>query len=629
MAPTTASRRGVRGTCVGCQRPYGRRRAPQQGDGTAAALLTCDELWVCDQCWHVAGGRDGVQMTFLDVEQEPAAARDAKAPTGATGAGSSGDVEVDVDAGSPAAGRDLVLETGLEFPPAVQRLLAAADEYDLLHPIDRLLVSSGVRWAVLRHIAVPARMRLAARILERTAAAHTAAAPSALVWLDAVDERIAEQSGTEFRYRCKKRSWRAIAAALSSCADREGRPLTWVTQDEIAAVVGCGTRTVSRCLRWLKAQDLLLEVVSGCKLPQQHVPDGETPIERAERLARLAQAVAAEEAAMARARRELDAVRGAPLVLTDSVRAPVEQLTLAAAPEPDPASRAPADPGLDQSDPSAALVNLAPVYELRIPRPPDELLAQTPFKPGPAGPDRDALTSTNTAQTEAVSQNVFPPVGVSEKDLESNYVQPVDKRRAPRGSQNEVPSKIISSVGDHDGPVDCIPAAQTACTQQSRAVEVAQWLLRKKLDVRLCTDVSVRWLAAVIRSSRLLEDHEWTPDDLLDLLHGHPEHLHLPRYIREPRAWIRARFGHANPTLSPTKLRLINYVEWSSPYMVARVEQERQRRLEQERQRQADERAAQRAAIAACGLCDEIGWLQIGLDGPLTRCTHHAEDGGY
>jgi hypothetical protein len=92
---------------------------------TGAALWDCAELVVCDQCWHLAGGTAAIASRLVD----------------------------DGEAADP--------EPALLFDPVVEAVLASAAEYDELHPIDRLLVESGVRWEVLRHIAVPARMQLA------------------------------------------------------------------------------------------------------------------------------------------------------------------------------------------------------------------------------------------------------------------------------------------------------------------------------------------------------------------------------------------------------------------------------------------------------------------------------------
>ena len=125
-------------------------------------------------------------------------------------------------------------------------------------------------------------------------------------------------------------------------------------------------------------------------------------------------------------------------------------------------------------------------------------------------------------------------------------------------------------------------------------------MLHKTLDVVLCDGVSSRWLAAQIRGTHLLDRHGWTQEDLRDLLHGAPEHLHLPRHVRDPRRWIRARLAAADPHLPPTKLRKILAIERRSAFF-----QQRHAALEEERV--ATERADRRAAIDQCHRCDELG----------------------
>lgn len=82
-------------------------------------LFDSAELVVCDQCWQLAGAATAVRAKLADI---------------------GGDGER--------------LEPLLVFDPAVETLLAGPEKHDLLHPVDRLLVESGVRWMALRHIAV-------------------------------------------------------------------------------------------------------------------------------------------------------------------------------------------------------------------------------------------------------------------------------------------------------------------------------------------------------------------------------------------------------------------------------------------------------------------------------------------
>lgn len=556
---------------------------------TGAALWDCAELVVCDQCWHLAGGTAAIASRLVD----------------------------DGEAADP--------DPALLFDPVVEAVLASAAEYDELHPIDRLLVESGVRWEVLRHIAVPARMQLAGAVLRRPAPEATRSADSARVWLDQVEARIRAQTGPSaaagvgFVYNAKRRRWWRIANLLACAADRDTRPLTWVTQEELAAAVGCSTRTVRRAVAWLRTEGLLWEVVPGCRLPQQHSPDGETATEATDRRARLAAAIAAEDAAIARARArssiaraEVDAVdaghtgpaAAAQLVLPDVVRCALEA---------GPATEA--DP---------ALVNLSPVYELRVPAEPatEQTVASTV--------DRSS-TSENTEPSDVNDEFVHPPQVCNQDQGKSSTGQAVDKRRAPRGPYNkrstgsEWCAPTMSGVNGAD-PAATDPAAteqgDRPSSPQSHAVRAAQWLLRRRLDWQVCDDVSVRWLAAQIRASHLLDRHGWTWEDLADLIHGRPEHTHLPRHIANPRGWIRARLTGAAPTLPPSKLRIILHVERHSDLF-------RQRR---EAAIDAAHRAAitaTRAAINACQLCDELGWLHVNRDTPTTRCNHDPASSGW
>jgi hypothetical protein len=153
-------------------------------------------------------------------------------------------------------------------------------------------------------------------------------------------------------------------------------------------------------------------------------------------------------------------------------------------------------------------------------------------------------------------------------------------------------------------------------------VRAAAWLLRSRLDAQLCEGVSLRWLAAQIRGAHLLDRHGWSWQDLADLLHGVPEHPHLPRHVRNPRGWIRARFTAATPTLPPSSLREVLDIERRSGFF-------RQRRDDAPAAAMRAAAAARRAAIDACPLCDELGWLHVPDGVPVPRCTHDPTSGGW
>jgi hypothetical protein len=529
---------------------------------------------------------------------------------------------------------------------------------DERHPIDQYLVECGVRWCVLRYVAPPARVDLALQISARTAPDHTRSAISAQVWVDAVDERI--RRSRDFRYESKRRRWLQIAQRYADASDRDRRPLTWLAQDDIAAAVGCSTKTVQRCEQWLQGQGLLFELVPGTRLPMMDQPEDENPVERESRiraqLHKLAEAVAAEEAARQRARAELAAVRAghngreaAGIAAHDSP---------ATAPIPTQTSE-------NADDQEIPLINICPVYELRVPMTPAERAEhaavadaftvrrsagrvlldhhrQHAVHPRNAHVYADLVAvfedgsikrATSKAAAEAVTcgyvigllrstENVCPPDLPIEDQIVSSSPDAVDKRRAPRGldQRGSREKRSDSPAERRTRPSE----GRSVAKRRSRAEWAARRLLRSTLDPRLCEDVSESWLAARLRSSGLL-NHGWTDQDLADHLHGYPQWPHLPHRISNCRAWISARLSKAEPHLPPHKLQLIDEVEKSSPWFQRRNRQEVDQR---ELARQA-EIAQRRRAIDACGLCDELGWIEVPNGTPTVRCNHDSSTGGW
>lgn len=606
--------------------------------------MPTNELTVCDRCWRAAGGEDAV-VTTIDHD---------------------GHLTVE-------------LEGSAEF----EALVAAVEDYDARHPIDRCLIEAGIRWETLRWIAVPARCDLVRYVLERVPPRYSRLAASPEAWMDAVTRHIEAQTGTEFKYNSKRRRWWRIARVLGCCSDWQGRPLTWVSQEEIAAAVGCSTRTVRRCVAWLQREGLLHEVLPGLELlPRQAVPDDETAAEQAEREARAAAAEAAEDAAVARAMAELDAVRGG--LFGDQAADAAEA---ALSPE-----RAAALAAVEDVEPG--WVQLVPVYELRVPmsaaeRAEEAAIARAHTKlaasPGEAlaryyaaelvpaanahvyselyviGHDAQLIRMTGTEGANAVTSGnavgllrvdefVHPPQVIGGDQLESSSVQVVDKGPASPGSDEERASLINQNGADL--PVSgrtAPPEGDHTKAQQSEAVRAAEWLIRSRLHPVLCDGLSVRWLAGLIRGSRLLSHWRWSWDDLADLIHGVPEHPHLPRHIANPRGWIKARFKRAIGALPPAALRqrlndpdtdralLHEYAQLvGAPErilkLIIRDEATDQRRHEQAEQARLAEGAALRAARQACPLCDEGGWLAADPTdptAPVIRCNHDPETGGW
>lgn len=520
---TALANRADRQPCMACCRPFARPRpAPRD---TTLPLIERAPLLVCDQCWHLAGGQRVVERRL--------AARSG--------------------------------EHTLQFEPQVQALLDDVTGYDQLHPIDRVLVESGVRWSKVRRIVIPARIQLAGDVLRRRPPPDTAAAATPTTWLDAVTERILAQStstaaGGRFVYRSKRRRWWQICKVFGAAADRERRPLTWITQAEVAAATGCSTRTVRRVVTWLKDEGLLWEVVPGCQLPQQAIPDQETPEEAADRGLREIEAALARQARRTRARAELDAVRAGHRGAAAATAAQIALgLDIATEPENE------ADVPNHGSAGDRPLVTICPVYELRVP-----VTAQPSPPPVLAG-----STSHEPARSSACPEFGHPP-SVVNKDHYSSSSEPVEKnRRAPRGPEQTGPRQWFVDAAGSSG-IGCQSPGQSdatdgddneACTaarragvvdkprrRKSQAELAAEWLLTRRLDPRVSTDVPVWWLAARLREKRLLDRYHWTWDDLADLLHGVPDFPHLPRSIRNPRGWIRARLATATATLPPSKL---------------------------------------------------------------------------
>lgn len=546
---TDAATRGD--ACVSCAKAPGRRRPALTQGGP--------ELVVCDACWLQAGGAAVMaeQQALLDTDNGP-------------------------------------------------------------RHWDEVLTSAGVRWVVLRHVPRPARRDLALVVLSRVPPAGTKRAESRVLWLDEVRRR-AETTSAFKQARSRRKAVR-VAEAYAQCVDHDGRPLTWVTQDEIAAAVGCSDRTVRRYLEWLRAEGLLFELVPGTRLPSMDRPEGETEAEAAERRQREAAAEAAEAQARERARAALaahrDAERQRARAELDAVRA--GQRGTAAAEAAAEAAEALSLPDLQavldearaaiSAANEATLINVAPVYELRLPLDPDERAESDGL--------REAMTRENVVAAGAGTENVHPP-SLSQVDLESSdCARPVDKSRrfAPQGHEGgssikngpDLASEGRSRASQADHPD----------SRKSRALRAAEALLGGWLDRKLRRGVTKTWLAARIAHSGLL-DHGWELQDLADQIAGRPEWPHLPAQIHNPRAFIHARLAAASPVLPPSKLELVREVE----------------NAEAQQRRRAREAAAAREAaeaIRVCPLCDEVGWLEV--DDPAVdaiRCSHDPDTGGW
>jgi hypothetical protein len=479
------------------------------------------------------------------------------------------------------------------------------------HRWNEVLTQAGVRWCVLRWVPRSVRRDLALQVLSRVAPEDTKRAESAALWLDEVKARI--ERSPRFKRACSRVMAMRVAETYAALVERDGRPLTWITQEEIAAAVGRSDRTVRRYLDWLRAEGLLHELVPGTRLPSMDRPEDETEDEADARRQREAEGIRAEEAARQRAREafkahkdaerqqvraELDAVRAGH---RGSAAAEVAENATADLDLPDLAAVIEEARAILSAANEATLLNIAPTYELRLPLSEAELAEAAGL--------REAMTSANAAANAAETRNVHPPHYPLEKEESSECVRDVEKkksrgasrRRDNKGAHSAVSSSDLDAAGLSEGS-----EGDRLNRRASRALRAAEALLGGELDPKVTHGVSLRWLTARIRGSRLL-DHDWTIEDLADCIHGRPEQPHLPKHIRSPRAWIHARLAAATPAMPPSRLAQVLEVE--NTHVKARRQV-----------RQAADARDRAAAIRACSHCDEVGLVETAAG--VQRCRH-------
>lgn len=590
------------------------------------------EASICDQCWHLSGGAEKILARAKAMAE--------------------GTSEVPV----------------LTMDPWSEALIAgAAGNTDLLHPHDRLVVENGVRWSTLRKIIPRDRLRLAAMVAERVEStpAHTELPAGITAWQTEVIARIAADLD-EFRQPrgTKRRRWWRICRVFALCCDRDGRPLTWAAHEVVAEAVGCSTKTVQRCLRWLEGQGLIREVVPGCVLRRSHTAERETEQERADRLAR---EVVAEAEAIARTAARTPVAAGQRASTGDAGAeehqdsADVEQVDVRR-------TRPVWDDNPDE------WVHIAAVYELRVPltelqrAEADRIAAASAPPPPSAGellaeqhrglwvhplnaflqkdvvlithdgacglvasddPETwfaalNAVTSGNAVKLVRTRSFVHPPQvwnleeikSRTENDLWINGRATRDSSTKERSRQGQCDS-VHTEATEVKNPQRDVAKKRVKPVPEAR--QCARWLLNKTLDAVLVEGLDQDFenrLTSLIAGSGLLR-HGWTWDDLLDEIHGLPEHQHLPRWIRDPRAWITARITQAKPHLPPSTRQEILAIERTSKWFA-----------EQPEKRREAERAARWAAIQACPLCDNNGLLDL-PGAPVVRCNHDPDSGGW
>jgi DNA-binding XRE family transcriptional regulator len=582
-----------------------------------------------------------------------------------------------------AAGEPLVVLD----PVAENVLLSCSSAHSAWrHALDCLLIDSGISWPLLRQIRPAARVRLAGMVAARTAPARTRRAIAPWEFLEAVDERIAARMGTMFRYRCKAMRWREICAVWAIVADRERRPLTRISQEEVAAAVGCSTKTVQRVEQWLQEEGLFWEVVPGCLVPQAEVPEAETPAERAARHTR--QAAVEEAAARAEAARqalvaaELDALH-AGLVGADAAEAAL------AAIGPQLAADIAAAPTGESETP---LLRIVPVYELRVPLTAAELAEETALEAAVTADTaipEPRSTSTNATAADQADEFVHPPDSLN-KENSSPLPETVDNSHAPRGSSNESGDRwyadqpecgIAGPVRPVDGSVAGVTGVPEVGTSEASAEpcdalrdrEAARaWLRRAEEDSQLRESVTGNWLTAVSRTAGLFTPTangssksapsrvernadviaRWLLRSSLDpRLCDHVDERWLAKVIEASGLLTHSEWDayelrdqlHGEPEYARLPYHIRDCRGWIKARLTAAVPllPPRHRRRTQETQLEeaaepikaphttAAAAVRRRAAINACELCDENGLLDLGGDAPLVRCNHDIDTGGW
>lgn len=567
--------------CVLCTQEGRLRPAPIGGE----------ELVVCDVCWQLNDGHAIEAELAAGVLPEPLSIYD---------------------------------------PTSADRAIAVSWD-DEAGALDGLLLRSGVRWQLLRWIPRAIRVQMAQWVSTREPQPDTRAAwEGAEVWLAEVRLHILCQPWRQRR----KRTYERVAAAYALSCPYGRRPLTRVTQEQAAAQVGITDRHVRNVLKWFRQRGLLAEVMPGCCLPMLAVPEDETSEEAAERAVREAEAREARQAhqtaedarraaGRAHARAELDALRtGQPIPA-----APTEV-------EP---FRAPRE---DQDDTEQRpLLHIAAVYELRLPVDPAELPQHHPLA-GPAkaaqddadgrseppcanGADDvadgscDASAGFSSTGSDFAEQRFFLPsvsLPLGENPIDAGHVE---KGRASRGIDKE-------EFGQTEG-------RKVKVDHRSRAQKAAQALLRPPVDgvpdngvclpPRARGGVSERWL---VREIRDLVAAGWTADELYwHVVTGGGVYQQLPREIANPRGWIRASLRKAVAGVRPA-------VKFAADLVEEENADHAERRAERMRRSDAERGLARRAAVDACELCDEHGWLDIDDEEiGAVRCSHDPDTGGW
>ncbi|MEU3625665.1 hypothetical protein BS329_38830 [Amycolatopsis coloradensis] len=498
-----------------------------------------------------------------------------------------------------------------------------ADEKGL---VDRTLMTLGVRWTKLRWMPRSIRMRLFREIVGRRDTMPSGARTcweGATVWLDEVHALIDAQPWQQRR----RDTWTAVAQLLAESTRDGMRPLTEISHEAIATALDVSDRYVHTITRWLIERRLLGQLLSGTRFPRMDIPQDET---RAEHRARLAREKAAEQArrrqrehAFAQARAELDAVR-------DGLPVPPSEL--------DPYREFRAAQQGNAEPPT--LINLASVYELRLPDdtpPPPEptnvislsdarqrRLASGTSTVDPHGDSHTAVTSGNPVGPKSSSPTPLgEDLGVT-PDRQCN----VDKKgRASRGSDKKGSTRFSGSHRE----VTRLSVAQRTAQALLRGPVAGWWEQDTSLPDKLTQGVTAAWLA---REVDPLVSAGWDPLELAwHITTKGGQWYYLPTHIPNPPGWIRASLRAAIPAVRPSAKWAADEAAREGAELAEEREDEVSRhawlRSLRETAQQRRHGRARRAAIDACDLCDEGGWLPEEDEIGVVRCNHDPETGGW
>ncbi|MDF2968388.1 MAG: hypothetical protein K0Q93_2166 [Nocardioidaceae bacterium] len=480
---------------------------------------------------------------------------------------------------------------------------------------DRLLTASGIRWHLLRHIPRTVRQELYQETIRREYHAMPGTRPASeggTVWQDHVDRLI----DAEHWQARKAEKWRRFARMIADSVDPVGPPITreGVTMPELCAALGCSERYVQQIQKWFRDRGLLLVLVRGTRAPRMEAPEDERPEEAAAREAR-------EEARAAANRQRIAEARA-------HVQAEIAAHAAGRPAPPPPDSFAPFREMQQQlaEEPPAPLINIAQVYQLRLPVAPDArdapresylatLAAKRRQRRAQAQADALEALALETSRRgwnreyaevpNSKEKSSVPPCLEDRESLQAGGAG-VEERPASRGSYDEgsCPS------GGSNQPRRREPRHVRAARRLLGRLQSAQGTpVKPLLPDHLCREVTLSALAGWIRQHVVAG---WSDDELvLAIAHDGGRWHRAPDVVRNAPGFVRTALTRwpadgTRPTIVDFELR-------------RRVDE-----LDHENDQERVARAARgrRIAIDACSRCDEEGWELLDGGGPEVRCDH-------